>query len=196
MNYLAHAYLSFNHPQILVGNMISDHVKGSAQYSYAQAIQKGIWLHRQIDTYTDAHQALMSAKDIFRPAYRLYASPIIDILMDHFLANDKNEFPSNELFSFTQQVYQTLEDHSAELPIIFSTIFPYMRYENWLLNYGNEEGIKKSLRGLVRRATYLRESETAFALFQSHYTQLQQCFDNFFPDVKRFAKEAFLQLVD
>ena len=28
MNYLAHAYLSFNDPEILVGNMISDFVKG------------------------------------------------------------------------------------------------------------------------------------------------------------------------
>jgi hypothetical protein len=28
MNYLAHAYLSFNEPDILVGNLISDFVKG------------------------------------------------------------------------------------------------------------------------------------------------------------------------
>jgi len=28
MNYLAHAYLSFDHEEILVGNLISDFVKG------------------------------------------------------------------------------------------------------------------------------------------------------------------------
>jgi hypothetical protein len=30
MNYLGHAYLSFNHQDILVGNMISDFIKGKA----------------------------------------------------------------------------------------------------------------------------------------------------------------------
>jgi acyl carrier protein phosphodiesterase len=32
MNYLAHAYLSFNDPEILVGNMISDFVKGKKKF--------------------------------------------------------------------------------------------------------------------------------------------------------------------
>ncbi len=34
MNYLAHAYLSFNDPEILVGNMISDFVKGKKKFDY------------------------------------------------------------------------------------------------------------------------------------------------------------------
>jgi acyl carrier protein phosphodiesterase len=42
MNFLAHAYLSFNNPEILVGNMISDFVKGSRQFQYPEAIQNGI----------------------------------------------------------------------------------------------------------------------------------------------------------
>ncbi|KAF0239868.1 MAG: hypothetical protein FD183_1294 [Chitinophagaceae bacterium] len=50
MNYLAHAYLSFNEPSILLGNMISDYVKGKKQYDYPLLIQKGIHLHRAIDT--------------------------------------------------------------------------------------------------------------------------------------------------
>lgn len=34
MNYLAHAYLSFNDPEILVGNLISDFVKGKKKFDY------------------------------------------------------------------------------------------------------------------------------------------------------------------
>jgi hypothetical protein len=33
-------------------------------------------------------------------------------------------------------------------------------------------GIENSLHGVVRRATYLTESATAFALFEEHYTTL------------------------
>jgi len=63
MNYLAHAYLSFNVPSILVGNMISDFVKGSSKLGYPVSIQKGIMLHRDIDAFTDTHPATAKAKD-------------------------------------------------------------------------------------------------------------------------------------
>ena len=48
MNLLAHAYLSFNNPPVLVGNMISDYVKGKKKFLYDPAIQKGIELHRVV----------------------------------------------------------------------------------------------------------------------------------------------------
>ena len=55
MNYLAHACLSFGNEDILVGNMISDFIKGKKKFDYPVAIQNGIMLHRMIDTFTDAH---------------------------------------------------------------------------------------------------------------------------------------------
>ena len=42
MNYLAHACLSFGKPDILLGNMINDFIKGKKQFDYPAAIQKGI----------------------------------------------------------------------------------------------------------------------------------------------------------
>jgi acyl carrier protein phosphodiesterase len=51
MNYLAHAYLSFKHEDILLGNLISDFVKGKKKFDYPLLIQKGITLHRNIDTF-------------------------------------------------------------------------------------------------------------------------------------------------
>src|SRR5690349_9308251 len=92
MNYLGHAYLSFNSPPILVGNMISDFVKGAGKFSFSGNIQKGITLHRQIDDFTDSHPATKEAMKIFRPQYRLYSGPIMDILYDYFLANDPDLF--------------------------------------------------------------------------------------------------------
>src|SRR5947209_17908548 len=100
MNFLAHAYLSFKEPPILIGNMISDFVKGSQQFLFAEKIQKGIQLHRAIDTYTDDHPATKKAKEIFRPAYRLYSAPIMDVIYDHFLANDDTIFSSTSLLQF------------------------------------------------------------------------------------------------
>ena len=61
MNFLAHAYLSFGQPEILVGNMISDFVKGKKKFDYPGGIQAGMQLHRAIDTFTDAHPATKEA---------------------------------------------------------------------------------------------------------------------------------------
>src|SRR5687767_10055662 len=103
MNFLAHAYLSFDHPEILVGNLISDFVKGKKKFDYSENIQHGIALHRAIDTFTDYHQTTQIAKSFFRADYRLYSGAFMDIVYDHFLANDTNEFADERtLLQFTE----------------------------------------------------------------------------------------------
>jgi acyl carrier protein phosphodiesterase len=69
MNYLAHAYLSFGHAQILLGNMIGDFVKGTeAQMDiYPKAVKQGLILHRKIDSFTDQHAAIREAKKFSDP---------------------------------------------------------------------------------------------------------------------------------
>jgi acyl carrier protein phosphodiesterase len=64
-----------------------------------------------------------------------------------------------------------------------------MKAENWLYHYRTTAGIEKTLRGLVRRARYIDDSEPAYRLFLLHYEELQACYDAFFPDVKQMAKE-------
>lgn len=189
MNYLAHAYLSFNKPSVLVGNMIADFVKGRQKLGYTAAVQRGIELHRAIDNLTDTHAATAKAKEIFRPHYRLYSGPIVDIVYDHYLATDETIFSESSLLAFTTGVYQVLEDEAVHLPLRFLPVLTYMKQENWLYGYRTPEGIRKSLRGLVRRASFIRDSETAFALFLAHDAELKQCYEALFPDVKQMAKQ-------
>lgn len=191
MNYLAHAYLSFNNPEILVGNLVSDFVKGKKKFDYPPVIQQGIMLHRAIDTFTDTHAATKEAKEFFRPHYRLYSGAFVDVLYDHFLARDENEFSETSLFDFSQQVYTTLEIYKPWLPEPFAAMLPNMKNHNWLYNYRTLPGIEKSLGGVVRRAAYLTESETAAYLFETHYQPLQQCYRQFWKDAKPFARMQF-----
>ena len=188
MNYLAHAYLSFNEPEILVGNIISDFVKGKKKFDYSPAIQKGIALHRAIDQFTDDHPATQAAKLFFKPAYRLYAGAFVDVVYDHFLSNDVNEFAFTEdLQRFSLNVYHILEDNFSHLPENFKYVFPFMKNQNWLNNYQYKWGIEKGFRGLVNRAVYLDESATAFSIFNDHYEELKNCYNEFFPQQKQFA---------
>lgn len=187
MNYLAHAYLSFDIPAVLAGNLISDYVKGKKQYDFAADVRKGIVLHRAIDTFTDGHEATAIAKEVFRPAYRLYSGAFVDVVYDHFLARDTQVFDGDRLFDFSQAVYNTLDQYVSIFPQPFRLLYPYMKAHNWLYNYRNRVNIDYSFQGVVRRAMYLKDSSEAYRLFEKHYTMLQECYDVFFPAVKAFA---------
>lgn len=194
MNLLAHAFLSFQDTDILAGNMISDYVKGKKQYDLPTNVQKGIQLHRIIDTFTDQHLVVKELSEIFRPKYRLYSGAIIDIVFDHFLANDEIHFNKDQLHDFTQTIYTQLSIHQTIFPERFAKMFPYMTSQNWLFHYQSTEGIQRSLGGLQRRAKYIDETETAFQLFLQHYEQIQTGYQLFFPELLQMSKDTFNKL--
>lgn len=196
MNLLAHAFLSFNKPDILTGNMISDFVKGKAKFDYPSTIQKGIDLHRQIDSFTDNHKETARAKEFFRPQYRLYSGAFVDIVYDHFLALDYRQFEEYEgLENFAQMTYRLLDKKTAYFPLPFQQMFPYMKKQNWLYNYRFKDGIKSSFGGLVRRAAYLYESDIAFKIFNENYKEFENCYALFFPELKAYTLEKLSNLL-
>lgn len=189
MNYLAHAFLSFGNPDMLIGNMISDFVKGKKQYDYPPNIQQGIRLHRLIDSFTDSHPATQTAKILLKPAVGTYAGAFMDVVYDHFLAIDNAVYSEEEWHDFSHKTYQVLHSNEALLPEKFAKMLPFMSSQNWLYNYRHKWGIEKSFEGVVRRAAYLDDSKSAFLLFEKHYDQLQNAYLQFFPDVKKIASE-------
>ncbi len=193
MNYLAHAYLSFHQPEIVVGNIISDYIKGKKQYDYPLPIQKGIILHRAIDTFTDSHEAVRQAKQYLKPAVGLYSGAFIDIAFDHYLALDTESFSSTEsLTEFAESTYQILEINQEYFPEKFQKIFPYMKENNWLCNYQFKWGIEKSFANIARRAIYLSSAVDCFKLWEDNYGAIHQLYQTFFPELKAFSF-AYLQ---
>jgi acyl carrier protein phosphodiesterase len=158
-------------------------------------IQKGMVLHRAIDDFTDRHPATKRAMEVFKPAYRLYSGPIMDILFDYFLANDESLFDDTSLKAFAKNIYSVLENNSVHLPSRFLQVLTYMKADDWLYNYKYPQGMRRSLNGLVRRATFINDSDTAYHLFLEQEQFLNECYGEFFKDVKLFAKEKFQELV-
>ena len=188
MNYLAHAYLSFDIPDILTGNLISDFVKGKRKLDYPPAIRTGITLHRAIDTFTDDHPATRRAKSYFRADYGLYSGPLTDVVYDHFLALDPQSFPSSAgLTAFAHRTYDQLTTRAAFFPDRFSRLFPYMRDQDWLSGYRAKQGIFAAFGGLARRAAYMPDPGQACRLLERHYIELGDCYQAFFPELKDFA---------
>ena len=78
MNYLAHLFLAGNHPEMILGNFIADHVKGSDILKYSETVRKGISMHRAIDTFTDQHPVVKQSIQRLRSDFRKYAGVIVD----------------------------------------------------------------------------------------------------------------------
>lgn len=85
MNFLAHSYLTFSDEQI-VGQFLEDFIRNNERYSFPEKMQQGITLHREIDTFTDSHNAVHEAKKLFSPLVRLYSGAFVDVAFDYFLS--------------------------------------------------------------------------------------------------------------
>jgi acyl carrier protein phosphodiesterase len=190
MNYLAHAYLSFQDTNRLTGNLIADHVKGQLPLqALPPGIADGIRLHRKIDAFSDTHPAVARAKVWFRDPYHLYAGPVLDTLWDHFLANDSGAFASEDaLRSFTTDTYARLESTAQWHPEIFAGYFPHMREHDWLYGYRSMRGAERALTGLSRRAKHMPAPEAAYEIFVGRYYQLAQCYFELMQDLLAYVK--------
>ena len=73
MNHLAHCFLSFGDEDVLLGNFIGDFVKGHDWQHYPELVQRGILLHRAIDSYTDNHPIADRSVARIRPYARRYS---------------------------------------------------------------------------------------------------------------------------
>ena len=188
MNFLAHSYLSFSEEQ-LVGNMIADFVKNRDVARLPESIQKGIKLHRAIDTFTDAHPLIHEAKAPFRPLVRLYSGAFVDVAFDYFLANDTTENSQCEWQEHSQRVYAVLRRYEEFLPEVFKKVLDKMQQDDWLYNYRNEWGIEYSFRNVVNKAQFLDKTINVFLAFLANKDFLREKYEIFFPEIKSFAQD-------
>ena len=188
MNFLAHSYLSFSEEQ-LVGNMIADFVKNRDVARLPESIQKGIKLHRAIDTFTDAHPLIHEAKAPFRPLVRLYSGAFVDVAFDYFLANDTAENSQCEWQEHSQRIYAVLRRYEEFLPEVFKKVLDKMQQDDWLYNYRNEWGIEYSFRNVVNKAQFLDKTTNVFPAFLANKDFLREKYEIFFPEIKSFAQD-------
>lgn len=186
MNYLAHAYLSGDNEELLIGNFIADAVKGKAMDDFNGEIRRGIVLHRAIDDFTDRHPMHKESRQRLHPRYGHYAGVMIDIYYDHFLARNWSRYSTSNLTEYTRKVYAILQKNAAILPEKINFMLQYMVPQNWLLNYGNMDGIRKVFRGMANRTKFDSQMEKGVEDLQESYDKFEAEFTSFFPELEEF----------
>lgn len=194
MNFLAHIYLSFGDDEITIGNFIADSIPGNKIDHLPKRVQKGVLLHREIDTYTDLHAIPKISSKRLHKNYGHYSRVIVDIFYDHFLAKNWKQYSNIPLHLFVEDFYDLLEDNYAILPAGVQQMMPYMITHNWIYNYSKMEGIDRVLDGMNRRTKNRSKMNFAILDLEEHYQQFETEFTSFFDELITFSKQKFISL--
>ncbi|MDQ6530205.1 ACP phosphodiesterase [Flavobacterium sp. LHD-85] len=194
MNFLAHIYLSGDNDLIKIGNFMADGIRGKQFEHFPEDVQKGILLHRFIDTYTDSHDIFRKSTKRLHERYHHYAGVIVDIVYDHFLAKNWTQYSDEELELFVKRFYHSLHDNYDILTEKTQGLMPYMIERNWLLSYRTTEGIQNILTQMDRRSKNISQMQFAVEELTEFYDEFEEEFTLFFEEMRAQAKEKLLSL--
>lgn len=188
VNFLAHIYLSNDEDLLTIGNFMADGIKGKKYLNYPEDIQRGILLHRWIDSYTDSHPIVKQSTKRLHHKYGHYSGVIVDIFYDHFLAHNWQDYHQTPLDKYVSNFYKLLEENYDLLsPRIQKMMIPMME-QNWLLSYATLEGIETVLYNMNIRTKRRVPMDEAVQDLQEHYGAFQDEFETFFEELRAFAK--------
>lgn len=183
MNFLAHIYLSGEDEGITIGNFIADGIKGKRYKKFPPKIQKGILLHRFIDSYTDSHPTVRQSTARLHKNYGHYSGVIVDILYDHFLAKNWNDYHPQPLADYVTNFYELLRTNFEILPTRIQRMMPYMIADNWLLSYASIQGISTILNQMNQRTKNRSKMNFAVLELEEFYTEFEDEFTSFFAEL-------------
>ncbi|MAT90325.1 MAG: ACP phosphodiesterase [Flavobacteriaceae bacterium] len=194
MNFLAHIYLSGTDEGVIIGNFIADGIKGRRYLKYPESIQKGILLHRAIDTFTDQHTTVKQSTARLHKNYGHYSGVIVDILYDHFLAKNWERYHDTPLTEFVSDFYALLRDNFAVLPTRIQRMMPYMITDNWLESYASVPGISKILKQMNIRTKGVSKMNFAVIELEAYYEEFESEFTSFFSELIIFSQQKLATL--
>ncbi len=194
MNFLAHIYLSGEDEGITIGNFIADGIKGKKYKKFPLKIQKGILLHREIDTFTDSHPTVKQSTARLHENYSHYSGVIVDILYDHFLAKNWNQYHELPLDVYVENFYDLLRNNFAMLPTRIQRMMPYMIADNWLLSYATIRGISTILDQMNVRTKGKSKMNFAVLELEQYYDEFEAEFTSFFDELVIFSEEKLKEL--
>lgn len=183
MNFLAHSYLSFQQPGLIVGNYLGDFLRNPQVELLPAPVRKGVDVHRMIDSYTDTHKIVKSATRLLHPTMGKYSPVVIDIYFDYLLSKRWMDFSKDRLEVHCKEAYRILLEHDYLMSDRIASRMRRMVADRWLENYQTYEGLQRIFNFLSKRAKFTSNLDEAPAVLQSLESELEAIFVTFFPEI-------------
>jgi len=194
MNYLAHAFLSFKDEELLIGNLLADWVTNRELDLFSIEIQKGIHLHRAIDSFTDVHPATRACTKRMHRSFGKYSIVVIDIYFDYFLSKNWDMYCDVALEPFCENTYRFIKNQLTQIPEPYDQRFIRMIEVDWLQSASTLTGLANSFVRFNRRIQNPISPESYLQVLKENESFFDRQFHHLFPDVIQFAKDTVMQL--
>jgi acyl carrier protein phosphodiesterase len=148
LNWLAHVFLSEPDVEFRLGNLLADIVRGPQLRAMSAAFQRGVYRHKQIDAFTDAHPLVKRSRSRVSTEFRRFSGVLVDVFYDHLLATRWNDYSPIVLDAFTAKFYADIEASQIELPASARVTLDRIIRHDLLGGYRGIEGVERSLRRL------------------------------------------------
>lgn len=188
MNHLMHLYLSGNDPEILVGNLMGDFVKGRLDDRFPPGIRRGLEIHRRIDSFAAGNEHFLRSKRCIDPYYGHFRAVLVDIFYDHFLASNWDDFSPLSLEEFLGSSHRILSRFEDQLPPRLQELVPRMFSRHWLIAYREPAGIEKALLKMSERLARQNSLAEGFGELLKKRDLLQRDFRAFLPEICAYTK--------
>lgn len=189
MNFLAHLFLGPRDPEQALGSLLGDFVRGPVeQLPLPQRVREGIWLHRRIDSFTDAHPLVRRSRERVSPERRRYAGIMIDMFYDHLLARHWEAFSDQSLKAFTADIYALLLEQQPIIPEQAWPTISRMAEHDWLSSYARLTSLHRALDTISLRLKRANPLPGSAIELEQDYSGFKADFMGYMPEVMRFAE--------
>jgi len=152
MNFLAHLLLAGDDDGLRLGAMLGDFVRGRhALAFYPGDVRLGIELHRHTDQFFDSLPDVANLRKHFPAPFRRYSGIVIDLAYDHELARRWENYSSQNLELFDQELNELLARNDRLLPDRLRQFMSYAGRRGLFAAYREKSEIMYSLRGVGSR---------------------------------------------
>ena len=184
MNHLAHALLAGTHPDHRLGAFLGDHVKGRlALDSWPPEVAAGIVLHRKIDGWSDRHPAVRSLKTEVPREWRRHCGIAFDVLFDAMLVRHWDQFSSQPLDLFGEELDALLAERRKHLPERLRRFAAWARARSLWTRLDDRELLAEILMLLALRHARPSPLAEGLELLDALGSEIERAFLRMFPDL-------------
>lgn len=145
MNYLAHLLLAEPTPESRVGSLMPDMVRGRLPENLPAAVMQAVREHRIVDSTTDTYPAFIQLRKVLFTKWGRFAGPLADILLDHALSLQWDDYAPKPRTEFIAATYRDLSQAEQVIPPAMLKTVRTMQQNDWLNRYASPDGVRLTL---------------------------------------------------
>lgn len=180
MNYLVHLYLSDPEPEVRLGNLLGDWVKGPLDPgAWPPGVLRGLRQHRALDSFCVSCEPVRQSRRRIHARFGHWRAVLVDIFYDHLLAADWHNHHTRPLTAFAADCYRLFDLYHDILPTEFRPVAARMRTHDWLSSYADPATVPLVLGRMAERVRRPNPLAAGAGELKRHRNELQT-------DMRRF----------